>query len=250
MHHESDGRLTARDSAYPPSVGAMGPELSSKCADIPRMTVAPSATESAVSKKAPERTPGVAPVRRWNTLEFRCYYVAFVIVFSYMVYVPVHLSSERGNVHFAQYAHLLDSGWIPGRAVDTSDAQYRTVRSSLPLIFVLMGVYAVLSHLTAWLARRGGPHAQHTARVAFLALISTVFVSALHGVNAIKILMLSLGNYALVVSGSARLPSWSVVPLVFFYNSAALFAVFYLHGFPFAQFFPPLAWLVSETRVL
>ncbi|CAI4980540.1 AVN_HP_G0114720.mRNA.1.CDS.1 [Saccharomyces cerevisiae] len=62
----------------------------------------------------------------WNTWEFRLYYLAFTVVVPFMIKAALATSSES-NPNYYKFSGLLAHGWIPGRKVDNSDAQYSKI---------------------------------------------------------------------------------------------------------------------------
>lgn len=148
------------------------------------------------------------------------------------------------------------AAWCVGSAAaradrqDNSDIQYRIFRENLPLIAALMVVYAAISWLVAAAGARASQAVRRLLRVGFLAVMSTVFLAALHGTQAPKVVLLALGNYALVHVAERALPPRAVVPLVFAYNCAALIGVFYTDGVPYGKLHPGLAWLDEHSGLL
>lgn len=208
---------------------------------ITLLTVDPYLTEG---PEAPAKNEPIPPPRWW-TREFLVYFVVLFTIGPYMVYVPMRLSTPEGNANFDAFANRLVPGWMQGRMRDNSDYQYRLFRDYLPMIFLLMGVYSVL----AWTVK-GTAHvlrctlAQRFAvRQAFWGAMGVVCVGAMHGSNAPKLLALALGNYVLARQ-STRLVPWAARSVVWVYNCAMLFLVFYTEGVPYARISPALAWLV------
>jgi len=86
---------------YPPTVGPMSPASLPQVQDkqprargIARLTVhIPSAFKKDVGKASPNEPK--PPILRWNTLEFRIYYIIVAIAISLMVWVPVSLSQRE-----------------------------------------------------------------------------------------------------------------------------------------------------------
>ena len=183
------------------------------------------ATEPAqdTSKAQASDMPPPSPPH-WTTWEFYLYYVAAALVIPYMIYVPMYLSSPS-RPEYAKYYYYLVDGWMGGRMRDNSDHQYRLLRDHGLLLLVLMLSYAALSRLVRWIASRSGPHAQHV-RMAFLGVTGAVFVTALHGINAVKLFVFSVFNYVLA-SSAAWLPPHIVQAMIWAYNGGMLFLVFY-----------------------
>lgn len=107
------------------------------------------------SASTSERRPAPS---RWGTLEFKIYYLVFMVVVPIMIWIPVSLSSPF-HPNFPFYQSKLEHGWILGRSVDNSDAQYRTFRNNFPILgvtilFHLLSKYIVSSSLSPSRARR------------------------------------------------------------------------------------------------
>ncbi|KAH3688471.1 hypothetical protein WICPIJ_000534 [Wickerhamomyces pijperi] len=122
-----------------------------------------------------------AGVNRWTTLEFKFYWICFLIVVPYMYYCAIDLSSETNVDNYPRFSRLLTQGWMFGRKVDNSDSQYRFFRDNFPLLSVLMfahvglrkGVKCLIPNLT---------------RKTFDFWFGLVFLVAVHGVNSFKVL--------------------------------------------------------------
>lgn len=94
---------------------------------------------------------------KWGTLEFKFYYVVFIIAVPLMFKAAMDASNET-NPNYPRYERLLSKGWILGRKVDNSDQQYRFFRDNLLLLSLLGVIHLTLRKvLTPILSIRKGP---------------------------------------------------------------------------------------------
>ncbi|SNX87280.1 probable GUP1 - Multimembrane-spanning protein essential for proton symport of glycerol [Melanopsichium pennsylvanicum] len=188
---------------------------------------------------------------RWHTLEFKFYYLVFLVMVPLMVYVPIRLSTPT-NPNYYSYSDHLKPGWIGGRSRDDSDFQYRSFRDYVPALVGIMGLYLVLSKAFTLLPRSsssnrytriGGTRAATSPkpnRIPFLTVFSAIFIFALHGFNSLKLLLILATNYGLAKAlGGTR-----IAPVVFFsFNISMLFAVHWNDGFEYSHMSPTLSFL-------
>jgi hypothetical protein len=80
---------------------------------------------------------------KWKTPEYYMYYLAFLTIPVLMV-KAVYDVSGPWHPSYAKYEHLLEPGWIPGRKVDNSDAQYRGFRENIPYMALLIVLHPLL----------------------------------------------------------------------------------------------------------
>ena len=195
-------------------------------------------------QQAAEITPSL-----WSTKEFYVYYVAAMIIIPYMIYVPIYLSSDK-RPEYPRYANRLVKGWMGGRLRDDSDHQYRLLRKNGVILMAVMTVYALLSHCIRWIAQqcRNTVYAKRI-RLAFLGVTGLVFVTALHGANVMKLLLIALLNYV-IASSAAWLPPAVVTCAVWMFNGAVLFLVFYTNGAPYKTLSLSLAWLDEHPGLI
>ena len=158
--------------------------------------------------------------------------------------------SLASHPNYKNYEHLLSPGWIPGRKVDNSDSQYSGFRDNVPYLFGLVLVHPFLrkiyntllysqssasqSSTGSQLSKASTPATQAEARlsqrVKYDLIFAVVFVCALHGFSALKILILLSTNYLV----AKRLPRVYVVPMTWLFNITILFANELCHGYQFA----------------
>ncbi|KAJ1798029.1 glycerol transporter [Coemansia sp. RSA 2399] len=192
----------------------------------------------------------------FGTLEFKIYYLIYLIVVSNMIYT-MYRASSPSREEYKEYEEKLSPGWMLGRMMDLSDGQWKTFRSNLPAFTGAMLAYVVLNRIfKAVSASASGERNKRplkaTHRVVlpalwFPCLFATFFVIALSGTSAIFILGLTLGNYALAKTVGGR--RWA--PLVFWaYNMGMLFANENYRGYEFGRIAERLAWLDEWRGIL
>ncbi|WVQ81401.1 hypothetical protein IAT38_003525 [Cryptococcus sp. DSM 104549] len=125
---------------------------------------------------------------RWQTLEFRLYAAAFVVVVPLMVWLPMRLSLAS-HPNYYKFSHKLSPGWLFGRQVDNSDHQYRSFRSNLLPLILLAAAYLSSSFIFS----RFSPSPSSRAR--FIAAFAIFMTVLLHGSSALKILAIFTLNY-------------------------------------------------------
>jgi len=92
--------------------------------------------------KTGEPFPDAQPPRA-NTVEFYVYYVFFAI-FPFLMFKAVYDVSQPEHSSFKHYEHLLSPGWIPGRKVDNSDAQFQSFRNNVPYMAMVLVAHPLL----------------------------------------------------------------------------------------------------------
>lgn len=144
---------------------------------------------------------------------------------------------------------------MPGRKIDVTDAQYSTFRSNIPYMALLLVLHPLLRR--AWNSRRpiadklrggiDGAAARFEQRVSFDYVFGLVYLVALHGFSALKVLAIFTINYRI----ATRLPRQYVPVATWVFNVSTLFANELCSGYHFEWMFglvmPPLkplgAWL-------
>ncbi|KAE8354660.1 MBOAT, membrane-bound O-acyltransferase family-domain-containing protein [Aspergillus coremiiformis] len=188
---------------------------------------------------------------QWRTPEFWVYYVVFVIAVPLMFKTVIEVSQER-HPSYPTYSHLLSPGWIAGRKVDNSDAQYSSFRDNIPYLLALLVAhplirrayerYVLADPVSAHSAANGAMalgDARLARRVRFDVYFALVFIVALHGVSAVKVLCILYINYKIAKS----LPQGYVPAVTWTFNIAILFANELCTGYPFER----MATMVSSA---
>ncbi|OOQ85221.1 putative glycerol:H+ symporter (Gup1) [Penicillium brasilianum] len=182
-----------------------------------------------------------APAPLWRTPEFFVYYLFFITLVPLMFKTVVDASKDTHPV-YPTYSHLLSPGWIPGRLVDNSDAQYASFRDNLPYLLLLLVAHPVARRIYQLYNNPYGPEpkaahpsaaaagdAQLEQRMRFDFGFGLIFVSALHGVSALKVLLILFINYKIGKS----LPRSYVPAATWTFNICILFANELCGGYPF-----------------
>ncbi|KAH0542950.1 hypothetical protein FGG08_002719 [Glutinoglossum americanum] len=187
----------------------------------------------------------------WGTPEFYVYYAVFAICIPLMFKTVIEVSQES-HPNYPKYSHLLSPGWVPGRKVDNSDAQYSTFRENIPHLFLALILHPLLRRLYELctsgsnlghdpLVRGSGQandydsptevsDARLNQRISFDFAFAFLLISALHGVSAFKILLILYINYNL----ATRLPMKYIPVATWTFNIGILFANELCKGYRFA----------------
>ncbi|KAF2399944.1 glycerol uptake protein 1 [Trichodelitschia bisporula] len=209
-------------------------------------------TESSSSTNAASQRSGSSPQRSlWGTPEFCLYYLvlAFAIPMMFKVSFDVSKSSHPS---YASYSHLLSDGWIPGRKVDNSDGQYSSFRDNIPYLAILLVAHPLLrgmydgfwrtgtytnvpsstkrSDLTYGLSAAAAADTRLEQRISFDYYFAFIFLVALHGTSAIKVIMILYVNYKIAKS----IPKSYIPAATWIFDIGILFANELYRGYPFA----------------
>lgn len=154
---------------------------------------------------------------------------------------------------YSKYEHFLSDGWIPGRKVDITDAQYHNFRSNLPYMSTLLVFHPLLRK--AWNSvfpttdKKSSGVERFEQRVSFDYVFALIFLFILHGFSAFKVLLILHVNHRL----ATRLPRQYVPVATWAFNVPVLFANELCQGYHFKDIAsyvaPPLmdwgTWLDS-----
>ncbi|KAI8991686.1 MBOAT, membrane-bound O-acyltransferase family-domain-containing protein [Mycotypha africana] len=163
---------------------------------------------------------------RWRTKEFYFYYFCFCIVVPYMFKVT-HDLSKKTHPNYPKYESLLSKGWIFGRQVDNSDAQYGQFRDNIPKLLPL-----VFTHL---IFNKANQHYQWlSSKLKFSLLSSIICILLLHGFSTLKIFFLVSINY--IIGRRFKSSKWNPA-LTWAYNLFVLFINEYYDGYRFEHMF-------------
>ncbi|KAK9371232.1 MBOAT, membrane-bound O-acyltransferase family-domain-containing protein [Lipomyces kononenkoae] len=173
---------------------------------------------------------------RWKTPEFYVYYVVFIIVVPQMFWAAMTASNEN-SVNYHLYEGKLTQGWILGRKVDNSDAQYAGFRNKLPILAAAVALHYVLRRLA---------NAFGIRRLMFDVLFAAVFLAVLHGFSTIKILVIYVANF--LISKSFEKKTGMLVTWIF--NIIILFLNERYEGYKFGSLVTGLGILDSYCGLL
>ncbi|OWY57769.1 MBOAT-like protein [Alternaria alternata] len=188
----------------------------------------------------------------WNTPEFYFYYVVILTSVFFMFKLVLDVSQES-HPNYPKFDHLLSDGWIPGRKVDNTDAQYGGFRQNIPYLFIVVALHPILRKaydsfwradtytqvrsssaiggLTMGLTPSAAADARMNQRVSFDLLFAAVFLAALHGFSAFKILAILYANYCI----GTKLPRQYVPAATWIFNVGTLFANEFSDGYSYAN---------------
>ncbi|KAL8736703.1 MAG: hypothetical protein Q9166_000069 [cf. Caloplaca sp. 2 TL-2023] len=169
---------------------------------------------------------------RWATPEFCLYYVVIGAALPFM-FKSVYDVSNR---------------WIPGRKVDNSDQQYSGFRDNIPYMFLLLVFHPILRRgyesLHTINQKTASPqqriftspqdmdaNARLDRRVRFDVGFACLYLLALHGTSALKVLVILYINFTL----AKWLPKPYLLPATWVFNIGILFANELCRGYPYAD---------------
>ncbi|CAG8439457.1 1794_t:CDS:2 [Ambispora gerdemannii] len=141
-----------------------------------KYTVLPSSSDAS-NITSDKVNPKINP-SRWNTLEFYCYYLVFIICVPMMFKIAIDLSKDS-HPNYPLYARRLQKGWIFGRKVDNSDAQFASLRNNYPILTIALVGYLTLSHIYRLLFIPKPPikqPSQHLRRAYFFLGFALIFL--------------------------------------------------------------------------
>ncbi|KAI0410079.1 MBOAT, membrane-bound O-acyltransferase family-domain-containing protein [Xylaria palmicola] len=190
----------------------------------------PAAASKERAAKWSSRQPSSSP-SRWRTPEFYLYYAVFVVAIPCMFWIAYD-ASKTTHPNYRNYEHYLSPGWIAGRKIDVTDAQYRSFRTNIPYLAALLVLHPLLRRLYNAVIYRVGSGGQASRptpeeadqrlnqRATFDVGFAVIYLLALHGVSAFKILGILYLNYQ-VATG---LPRKTVPVATWVFNIGILFA--------------------------
>ncbi|TRX94135.1 hypothetical protein FHL15_004903 [Xylaria flabelliformis] len=189
-------------------------------------------TTAASKERAAKWNSRPQSVSKWNTPEFYLYYVVFVLAVPYMFWIAYD-ASKTTHPNYRNYEPYLSPGWIPGRKIkDATDAQYRTFRNNIPYLAALLIFHPLLRklyNLVIYRVNSGGQASRPTLeeadqrlnqRASFDFGFAIIYLLALHGVSAFKILGILYLNYQVATA----LPRKMVPVATWVFNIGILFA--------------------------
>ncbi|KAF7593511.1 glycerol transporter [Aspergillus hancockii] len=181
---------------------------------------------------------------KWRTPEFWVYYVIFLIAVPLMFITVIGVSQES-HPTYPTYSHLLSPGWIPGRKVDNSDTQYSSFRDNIPYLLVLLVAHPLLRRVYERYAQPvdatptnpkvnvtiAHGDARLARRTRFDFYFALIFIVALHGVSAVKVVGILYANYKI----AKALPRKYVPTATWVFNVAILFSNELCTGYRFER---------------
>ncbi|USW59367.1 Putative membrane bound O-acyl transferase, MBOAT [Septoria linicola] len=176
-------------------------------------------------------------VRSKNTVEYYVYYLALLTI-PFMMFKSVYDVSKPSHPGYKKLEPLLEDGWIPGRKVDNSDAQYAGFRENIPYMAILLILHPLLRRAYEAVKstpKNGGKDADADARlqnrVTFDLFFALILIVALHGISSLKVLTILYLNYQIATA----LPRQYVAVTTWVFNIGILFANELCQGYKFAD---------------
>ena len=219
---------------------------------------------------ASDLAKGASPPR-WRSPEFIYHGLVFVIAVPLMFKTAYDVSKRKhaylsprapqtdidgpaSHETYNKFASLLSPGWIPGRQVDNSDQQYATFRDNVPYLFAVMtlhpflrrffdSVYNAAPTVSSRPLPDGSVSPNDSAseslvadgrmnqRISFDVGFSLLFLLALHGFSALKVLLILYINYTL----AKRLRKEYLPVATWIFNIGILFANELGKGYPYSD---------------
>ncbi|KAL2211201.1 putative glycerol: H+ symporter [Sarocladium strictum] len=203
---------------------------------VPYQTIVDARSDPAVSQESSAKAQIRSQPSKWRTPEFYVYYLVFLVAVPWMFWVPYSVSRSSDPRYHKFEKHLSD-GWIPGRKIDISDMQYHTFRGNLPYTAALLVFHPLLRKL--WNAvfpitttgRRDAGSKRMDQRISFDYTFALIFLVALHGVSAAKVLGILYVNYQI----ATKLPRRHVPVATWVWNVGILFANELCEGYRFGS---------------
>ncbi|SCU93296.1 LADA_0G02322g1_1 [Lachancea dasiensis] len=174
---------------------------------------------------------------RWNTMEFKFYYLMFAIVVPLMINAALSATNER-SPNFPRFEPLLSKGWIRGRKVDNSDSQYRFFRDNLPLLVGLVLLHSSLKKAVVGITK--------CQKATFDLVFGLIFLFAAHGINAIRVLTHVLISFA--IAKCFRKRTKLAVLLTWVYGISTLFINNSYWNYPFGNIMSALSPLDTSFK--
>lgn len=190
---------------------------------------------------------------QWRNPEFLAY--VFVVACAVpLMTKTIYDVSQPESPDWDKVSKHLSPGWIPGRQVDNSDAQYAMFRDHIPYMVALLVAQPLLRKLygSFWridsytqvrqeltngfalshgLSPSAAADARLEHRLSFDFGFALVFIGALHGVSALKVLLILYINFKL----ATQLPRTYVPAATWIFNIGILFANELGRGYHFAS---------------
>ncbi|POR35483.1 Glycerol uptake protein 1 [Tolypocladium paradoxum] len=191
---------------------------------VPYQTVVEARSDPVASRESAGKALARAQPSKWRTPEFYLYYVVFALAVPYMFWIAYDVS-RPSDPRYHKYEEFLSDGWIPGRKVDISDAQYHTFRGNLPYMGALLLLHPILRRVCNAVSQKPGQRTSSgpgrlEQRASFDFAFAILFLLVLHGVSAFKVLAILCVNYQIAM----KLPRASIPAVTWVFNISTLFA--------------------------
>ncbi|KAF4980697.1 hypothetical protein FZEAL_3365 [Fusarium zealandicum] len=216
---------------------------------VPYQNVIDARLDPSLKKETSAKERSRAQPSKWKTPEFFVYYVLLGVVIPTMFWIAYDVSRST-DPRYPKFQRFLSPGWIPGREIDVSDAQYHVFRTNLPYMGALLLFHPLLRKLWNKLKpvpeRSQGGRSRLDQRASFDFAFAFIFLFVLHGLSAFKIFFILWINYQL----ATKLPRRYIPAATWIFNITVLFANELSQGYRFrvmASFIsPPTMSLVRD----
>ncbi|KAF7548554.1 hypothetical protein G7Z17_g6982 [Cylindrodendrum hubeiense] len=215
----------------------------------PYQTVVDARADHDLKKDSSDKARARGQPSKWKTIEFKFYLVVLAIMIPYMLYIVAYVSSPS-DPRYPHYSRYLTQGWILGRKIDASDNQYYVFRKNIPYMGLLLLFHPLLRK--AWNSvyptkgRPQTPQNRLDQRATFDYVFAFIFLAALHGVSAVKVLFILYLNYQV----ATKLPRKYVPVATWVFNIGTLFANELSDGYQFrhmaSHISPPVMAIVGN----
>ncbi|KAH7156567.1 MBOAT, membrane-bound O-acyltransferase family-domain-containing protein [Dactylonectria macrodidyma] len=216
---------------------------------VPYQTVVDARTDPDLKKDDPDKSRARGQPSKWRTPEFVLYIGVLCVIVPYMFWIAFDVS-RPSDPRYYKFRPYLTQGWIPGRKIDASDNQYYVFRKNIPYMSSLLVVHPLLRR--AWDAvyptkgRPQTPQNRLNQRATFDFVFAFIFLAALHGISALKVLFILYLNYQV----ATKLPRKHVPAVTWIFNICVLFANELSNGYQFrnmaSYISPPVMAIVGN----
>ena len=199
-----------------------------------------------------------ASAPRWWTPTFMLYYIAFAIVHYYMITTAVAMGSRMAHIlrylmfyfvastpRYDTFRYRLDTGWLFGRRIDNSDAQYGGFRNHLPVLTLLVAFHLCVSSIIK--VSLNETKKRTRIWLIYTRLFNAACLWAFHGFGSLVILLILTLNYVLAKS----LGRHKVAPAATWaFNIFVIFFVNYFREIRYGSVLPILSAMDSFRGLL
>lgn len=169
------------------------------------------------------------PPSRWSSMEYKIYWGILIVVLPLLLKGGMD-ATNSWNPNYYKFEHLLSKGWMFGRKVDNSDAQYRFFRDNIPLLMGLMSLHLIIKKLVLRLT--------NVEKVKFDFWFGLIFLVGAHGVNSLRVLFHMMVMFSLAKIFKRQRPL--ATACVWIYGVGSLFINNSYRNLPFGQILPIL----------
>ncbi|OTB05074.1 hypothetical protein M426DRAFT_320131 [Hypoxylon sp. CI-4A] len=213
--------------------------------------------DAAASKERAAKWNSRGNPSRWATPEYIVYCVLLSFLIPYMFYLAYD-ASRPTDPKYRRYEPLLSEGWIPGHRIDASDSQYRTFRNNIPYMAALLSFHPLLRRIynaIVYPIKTVGQSARPTPeeadqrlnqRASFDFGFALIYLLALHGVSAFKVLTILYLNYQVATA----LPRKYIPVATWIFNIGILFANEFGNGYKFGDFAALIAGSPTQNSLV